>query len=131
MERIGNVFVIQRRFCSLIDVLRSIGRSDQNKILRMFPDDRNDRIGILAHLFPGRVSVWFIADLENHIGNLSIFLCHFFEKGFCLRKMVQRILIRENMPVDHAIHVEFPAKLYALIDLLFQLFLVSVRTVSA
>ena len=68
-------------------------------------DNGNDDVCVFLDVFPGAVAVGFVADFENHVRNVCVFLGHHVEEVDGFGKVIVRIVVDEDMPVYHHVHV--------------------------
>ncbi len=106
MQGIHNVFIAHNRVSRrLIHILAPVRRAYQdNAVLVILPDDRNDFLRITLHLAPGSAAVGLIADFIDYISVIRIFLRHFLEKRFGFLYVGIGIPVRKDVPVNDDIH---------------------------
>ena len=94
MQRIHYIAVIQRRSGSLVDLLTpGRGSYEDDGIRLLFPDHRDDFLGVGLDAVPGGTTVGLITDLIEHIVVVGKSFRHFPEKGDRLIFVLIRVTI--------------------------------------
>ena len=81
MQSIHYIIKGKRGSCGFVDLLApGRGSYEDDGIRLLFPDHRDDFLGIGLDAVPGGTAVGLITDFVDHIGIIFVFFCHFFEK---------------------------------------------------
>ena len=100
-----------------MQVLVILRRTDDDQgILIVVADHRDDRIGEITNLFPVGVAVRFVADLVDDIRDIRILFGDAVEKIDRLFKIDIGIFLRQGVPVHQDIHVVGDGRLDAGIE---------------
>ena len=130
MEGVHHVLELYRVLHRFLDFAVEVRRANENQRIGLVPaDNGDDNAGVFLDVFPGAVSIGLIANLENHVRDIRIFLRHHVEKRDGLGQVLVGVVVGEDMPVHHHVHVVCDGVLHALAQYFQVLFAVAVHVI--
>ena len=106
MERVHDVLDGQRVLCCKLDFAAVVGRAYEDEGVGLVPaDDGDDDVCVFLDVFPGAVAIGLVADFEDDVRDVGVFLCHRVEEFDGFGEVLVGIVVLEDVPVDDDVHI--------------------------